>query len=206
VSSLLSECGVADRQRDVDGQFDRGGNEEARRENRRKGISAEVKSKGGTMGEVTNDQVNLMLRLYEDRREPRLREAREWFFANFNVKDAEQALRICPLGSKENAHMRMVLSYWEMAASIVNRGLIDEDLFFENSGEQWAVWEQVKPVVASWRAMFSNPKFLANLEEQSKRLEAWREKNSPGSNEAIRKLRAQMQEMAQASKAKAAGN
>jgi hypothetical protein len=157
------------------------------------------------MGEVTNEQVNLMLRLYEDRREPRLREAREWFSANFHAKNEEDLMRVCPPGSKENAYMRMVLGYWEMAASIVNRGLIEENFFFENSGEQWGVWEQVKPVIGAWRAMFSSPKFLANLEEQVKRLEVWREKRNPGSNEAIRKFMAQMQQASQAPKVQAAG-
>ncbi len=157
------------------------------------------------MGQVTSEQVNLMLRLYEERREPRLREAREWFSANFHVKNEEDVMRVCPPGSKENAYMRMVLSYWEMVASIVNRGLIEEDLFFENSGEQWAVWEQVKPMIGAWRAMFSSPTFLSNLEEQSQRLEAWREKRNPGSNAAIRKLLAQMQQASQTPKAHAAG-
>src|ERR1700687_1918486 len=157
------------------------------------------------MGEVTNEQVNLMLRLFEERRETRLREARDWFGANFHVKSMEEVMRICPPGSKENTNVRMVLSYWEMVASIVNRGLIDEDFFFENSGEQWAVWEQVKPVIGAWRAMFSSPKFLGNLEEQCKRLEAWREKRNPGSNAAIRKMLAQMQLASQAPKAQAAG-
>lgn len=158
------------------------------------------------MGEVTNEQVNLMLRLFEERREPRLREAREWFSANFRVKDMEELMRVCPFGSKENAFMRMVLGYWEMVASIVNRGLIDEDFFFESTGEQWMVFEQVKPVLAAWRATFSSPKFLANLEEQVKRLEAWREKRNPGSTEAIRKFIAQMQQSAQSAKAQAASN
>lgn len=158
------------------------------------------------MGEVTSEQVNLMLRLYEERREPRLREAREWVSANFHVKNEEDVMRLCPPGSRENAYMRMVLGYWEMAASIANRGLIDEDLFFENSGEQWGVWEQVKPVIGAWRAMFSSPKFLSNLEEQCKRLEAWREKRNPGSNAAIRKVLEQMQQTSQAAKAKAAGS
>jgi hypothetical protein len=93
-----------------------------------------------------------------------------------------------------------------MVASIVNRGLIDEDFFFENTGEQWAVWEQVKPVIGTWRAMFSSPKFLANLEEQVKRLEAWREKHNPGSNEAIRKMMAQMRQAMPAPKTQAAGS
>ena len=146
------------------------------------------------MGAVTNEQVNLMLRLYEDRREPKLREARDWFSGNFHVTNADDLGRVCPPGSQGNLYMRMVLGYWEMVASIVNRGLIDDEFFFENTGEQWATFEQVKPVLGVWRAMFSNPKFLGNLEEHCKRLEAWREKNNPGSNEAIRKVIAQMRQ------------
>jgi hypothetical protein len=158
------------------------------------------------MGDVTHEQVNLLLRLYDTRREPRLREAREWFSANFHPKSPEDVMRLCPPGSRENAYMRMVLSYWEMVASIESRGLINEDFFFENTGEQWAVFEQVKPVLAAWRTMFSSPKFLSLLEEQCKRLEAWREKRNPGSNEAIRKMMVQMQQAMQAQKAQSATN
>jgi hypothetical protein len=158
------------------------------------------------MGEVTHEQVNLLLKLYDTRREPRLREAREWFAANFHPNSPEDVMRLCPPGSRENAYMRMVLSYWEMVASIESRGLIDEDFFFENTGEQWMVFEQVKPVLAAWRAMFSSPKFLSLLEEQCKRLEAWREKRNPGSNEATRKMIAQMQQAMQAQKAQTASN
>lgn len=155
------------------------------------------------MGEVTHEQVNLLLRLYDTRREPRLREAREWYGANFFPKSPEEAMRLVPPGSRENAYMRMVLSYWEMVASIVNRGLIDEDFFFENTGEQWVAFEQVKPILPIWRAMFNSPKFLGNLEEQCRRLEAWREKRNPGSNEAIRKMMAQMQQAMQTQRAAA---
>jgi hypothetical protein len=156
------------------------------------------------MGVVTHEQANLLLKLYDARREPRLREAREWFGNNFHVKTPEDVMKLCPPGSGQNAYMRMVLSYWEMVASIVNRGLIDEEFFFENSGEQWVAFEQVKPVLAAWRTMFSSPKFLSNLEEQCRRFEAWREKRNPGSNEAIRKMMAQFQQAAQAAKAQAA--
>ena len=91
------------------------------------------------MSDVNHEQVNLMLRLYDIRREPRLREARDWFLTHFNPKSVEDVMTQCPPGSQENAFMRMVFSYWEMVASIVNRGLIDEDFFFENTGEQWVV-------------------------------------------------------------------
>lgn len=156
------------------------------------------------MSEVTHEQVNLLLRLYEDRREPRLREARDWFANNFNPKTPEDVMRIAPPGSRESANMRMVVGYWEMVASIANRGLIDEDFFFENTGEQWSVFEQLKPIVAAWRAMFSTPKLLSNLEENCKRLEAWREKRNPGSTEAMRKMMAQFRQAAEARAAEAA--
>jgi len=144
------------------------------------------------MGEVTHEQANLLLRLYELRREPRLREAREWYFAHFKPTSPEDAMRICPPNSKENAYMRMVLSYWDMVTSMANRGLIDEEFFFENTGEHWLVWERVKPIIPAMRAMFKNPNFHRNLEENVKRLDAWREKQAPGSTEAMRQMMATM--------------
>ena len=155
---------------------------------------------------ATHEQVNLMLHLYELRRETKLREARIWMSVNFHPKTADEAMKLVPPGTKENAYMRMVLGYWEMVASIANRGLVDEELFFENAGEQWGVWEQVKPLAGAWRAMFANPQFLGNLEEHCKRLDAWREKRNPGSTETMRKVYTQMSEQAQENKARAAGN
>jgi hypothetical protein len=162
-------------------------------------------TKGEDMG-ATHEQVNLMLHLYELRREEKLREAREWVSVNFHPKSPEEAMRLTPPGSKENAYMRMVMGYWEMVASIANRGLVDEELFFENSGEQWGVWEAVKDLVPTWRKMFANPQFLGNLEEHCKRLDAWREKRNPGSVEVLRKVYGQMNEAVQENKTRAASN
>jgi hypothetical protein len=150
------------------------------------------------MGEVTHDQVNLMLRLYDIRREPRLREARQWFMDKFRPSTLEEVMKLYPPASQENAYLRMVISYWDMVAGIVNRGLVDEELFFENSGEQWIVWERMKPVIGEWRALFKNPHMLGNLEEQCKRFEAWREKRAPGTNQAMRDMFAQMEKTAAA--------
>lgn len=142
------------------------------------------------MGEVTHEQVNLILRLYEMRREPRLREARDWYMANFHPTSIEEMQQQLPPTSKENASMRMVISYWQMVASIVNRGLIDEEFFFENSGEQWVVWERLRPVIGAMRARSKNPHQFGALEEHVKRLEAWREKHAPGTTEAMRQMMA----------------
>jgi hypothetical protein len=178
--------------------------EQASLETNRDEIVSKIR-KGEDMG-ATHEQVNLMLHLYELRREAKLREARDWMSVNFHPESPEDAMRLVPPGSKENAYMRMVMGYWEMVASIANRGLVDEELFFENSGEQWGVWEAVKHLVPAWRAMFSNPQFLGNLEEHCKRLDAWREKRNPGSVEALRKVYAQMSEAVQESKSRAASN
>jgi hypothetical protein len=148
------------------------------------------------MGQVTNEQVNLYLRLFELRREPRLREARDWFGNSFRVTTPEEMMKLCPPGSKENTFMRMVVGYWEMVASIVNRNQIDPDFYFENSGEEWMVWERVKPVLTAWRTMFKNPHVFANLEEHVKRMEAWREKRAPGSTDAMRQFIKEMDQQA----------
>src|SRR5215471_14328279 len=108
------------------------------------------------MSEVTFEQANLQIKLYELRRDPRLREAREWFADNFHPQSLEDVMRICPPGSKENGSMRQVLTYWEMFASMSNRGLLNEALLFENTGEEWVAFQQVKPVLAGWRELFAN--------------------------------------------------
>ena len=97
-------------------------------------------------------------------------------------------MRLCPPGSKENTYMRMVLGYWEMVASIVNRGLINDELFFESNGEIWVVWDRIRNVVPTWRTAFKNPTVFCNLENVCKRFEAWREKRAPGSSAAMRQM------------------
>jgi hypothetical protein len=138
------------------------------------------------MGQVTHEQANLLLRLYELRREPRLREARAWFVANFDAKTPEEVNKKCPMGSEANASLRMVLSYWEMAAGLANRGLIDDELFFENSGEALYIWERLRAVAPAMRAAYKNPHAWGQLEALAKRMEEWQEKRAPGHMAAMR--------------------
>lgn len=153
------------------------------------------------MGQVTYDQVNLMLRLYELRRESRLREARSWFVQHFYAASPEEMAQKFPPASNENTNIRMTVSYWDMAASIANRGLIDDELFFENNGEVWVVWDRIRNIVPALRSAFQNPTMFSNLEECCRRLEAWRERKAPGSTAAMRKMMEQMRPSA-----KSAGN
>jgi hypothetical protein len=140
------------------------------------------------MAQVSYDEVNLLLRLYEMRREPQIRKARAWFTEHFHPESADEMMQKYPQGSEENTYIRMVISYWEMVGSIVNRGLINDELFFESNGEIWVVWDRMRSVVPTWRAAFKNPLLFSNIEDACKRLEQWREKRAPGSSAAMRQM------------------
>ena len=81
---------------------------------------------------ATYEDANLLLRLYELRRDERMRTARTWFARNFRAGTLEEFDKLCPADSEENASFRMVVSYWEMAASFVTRGILHQDLFMQN--------------------------------------------------------------------------
>jgi hypothetical protein len=123
---------------------------------------------------------DLLLRLYDMRREEKLRQAREWFFREFQANSMDDLYKRFPSGSKENDYYRMVVSYWEMAGSIVKRGLINEELFFEHSGEIWAVWSKIKQLVPEARTAWKNPHLYRNLEATAEKYEQWMEARSPG--------------------------
>jgi hypothetical protein len=127
------------------------------------------------------DPVNaqLLLQIYEMRREEKLRRARGWLISSFWAENLEEFAMVCPPGSDENAYYRMVISYWDMVASIVNRGMLDEELYFENNGEGLLVWLRVKSVALQMREAQKNPLLLRNLEAVSEKHAKWFETHAP---------------------------
>ncbi|MGH9355884.1 MAG: DUF4760 domain-containing protein [Terriglobia bacterium] len=121
----------------------------------------------------------ILLRLYDLRREEKLRAAREWFMRELQVESPDDLMKRYPAGTQENAYFRMVTSYWDMAASLLNRGLINDELFFENTGELWAVWEKVKRIVPQMRDTRKNPVAFKNLEQAAKKYEDWIGQHAP---------------------------
>jgi len=140
----------------------------------------------------THEQADLQLKIFDLRRESLLRKARDWFAKNFVANTLDEAMRIAPMGSEAGSYYMMVVSYWDRACSYLNHGLLHEDLFFENDGEFFFVWERVKPTIAEGRQRFSNPLYLANLEKAATRFEAWMEKRAPGNIAAMRQMMKQM--------------
>jgi len=135
--------------------------------------------------QATYDDANLLLRLYEMRREEKMREARAWFVANFKPKSMADIQQLCPPGSEANARMRMVSTYWDMAASFVTAGVLNPELFFANSREMLLVAVRLRPVLAEIRAAYKDPTFLANLETVAQQYSDYLNKVSPGTLEAF---------------------
>jgi hypothetical protein len=139
------------------------------------------------VGNVTHQQADLLLKLYDLRREARLREACAWLMDEFKADSMEELQRLCPPGSREEKSFRMATTFWEMCASLVNRGLVNEDLYFENVRDQCGVWFRLEPVIAELRSTMKDPKFYWNLEEHARRYEVWAaQKRSPGAAQAVR--------------------
>jgi len=147
----------------------------------------------------THEQAELQLKIFDLRREARLRQARDWFTQNFHPNSLDDAMRIAPMATEAGTFFMMVVSYWDQACAYLNHGLLHEDLFFETNGEFFFVWERVKPTIQEGRQRFSNPLFLAHLEKAANRYETWVEERAPGLIAAMRQMMKQM--AAQASKA-----
>ena len=113
----------------------------------------------------TYEDAQLILRLYELRREEKMREARDWFMSGFFPERVEDFQTVLAQGNPHNAHFRMVVTYWDMAASFAVRGPLNPDLLLESAGELILVWAKVEPFIAEFREAAKLPEYLRNLEE-----------------------------------------
>jgi hypothetical protein len=102
---------------------------------------------------------DLILKLYELRREEKMREARKWF-GTFMPESAEEIMQTV-INPESSANYRMVVSYWEMAASFENHGAIDEEMFYDVSAEGMAVFAKIEPFLAELREITKRPKCLS---------------------------------------------
>jgi hypothetical protein len=130
---------------------------------------------------LKHEEADLILKLYELRREETMRKARDWYFLEFNpesLADFEKAIF-----SDKSGYLRMVSSYWEMAAALVNHGAISIELFNDTNGEHLSVFSKLEPFLGEMRASYG-PQFFANLE---KLLDA-----TPGGRERVTMTRERM--------------
>ena len=133
----------------------------------------------------TYDDVNLILRLYEMRRETKLREGRAWFAASFHVKTLDEWTALCPPGSDENAYFRMVVTYWDMVASFVTSGVLHEELFFHTGRELLFCWTRLSPILHAYRERVKDPAAFENFETVANNYIKWWSAKSPEAYEAF---------------------
>ncbi len=115
---------------------------------------------------ATPQDADLIIKLYDLRREKKMRLARHFFMTEFfpQTMDDVKALFTDVKHPEYNAYFRMMTSYWDMAAAMVNHGAIDRDLFFDTNGEFFGVWAKIGDFIADLRVMFG-PQYLVNLEK-----------------------------------------
>ena len=115
------------------------------------------------MRKPTHADAQLLLHLYEIRRDPELRQARAWFLSEFKPASwAEIKSRWLSHGD-EDRHFRMTVSYWEMVGTLVNRGVLHAELFFDHTGEDIVTWDRCKSLIADARADM-RPNYLHQFE------------------------------------------
>lgn len=108
-----------------------------------------------------SESAELILRAYELRREAKLREAREWF-GSFLPESAEEILAVAR--GEKSAYYRMVTTYWDMVASLVNHGAIDSEMFHDANNEHVYVFAKLAPHLAALREATGQPRYLSQLE------------------------------------------
>jgi len=140
------------------------------------------------------DSANLLLKLYELRREPTMRDARDWFARDFNPSSIDEVMGT--LAGPNSGRFRMVSSYWDMAASFVNNGAIDEQMFNDANGEQLVVFAKLEPFVAEYRTRLGSQSYFAHLEKLVMK--------RPGAKEAMAATRERFRAIAEARRALAA--
>jgi hypothetical protein len=115
------------------------------------------------MRKPTHADAQLMLHLYEIRREPELRQARAWFLSEFKPTTWADIKSRWLSHAEEDRYFRMTVSYWEMVGSLVNRGVLHPELFFDHTGEDIVTWDRVKGLIADARADM-RPNYLHQFE------------------------------------------
>ena len=126
------------------------------------------------MRKPTHADAELLLKLYDLRREPELRRARDWF-AGQAFEGPEAVVEIYNSGSEEDRWLRMLITYWDMVCALVNHGVLHEELFFDTNGEDIFVWKKCEPWIGAVRAKM-RPTYVHNLETCAIRHAAWRQK------------------------------
>jgi hypothetical protein len=109
-------------------------------------------------------QAELILKLYEIRRETALRAARDYVGGEFKPKSVDEFVSLVQDGGKQSGHILQVYGYWDMVAAFVVHGALDESLIFDTCQEMYFQFEKIQPYLAEFREKMRLPGFLKSIE------------------------------------------
>jgi hypothetical protein len=127
----------------------------------------------------TSADAQLILQLYDLRREAEIRKARNWWLVTFWPESADDFMKIgSAMSTQENNWLRQVGGYWSMVASLTLAGTVNQELVLDPSfsGEMFFIFAKVKPFLAELRTKMQNPRMFANVEKlinSSKQSREW---------------------------------
>jgi hypothetical protein len=127
----------------------------------------------------TAADAELILKLYDLRREAEMRKARKWYATDFWPQSADDIVKIAyAFGTQENAWFRQVGGYWEMAATLAIQGAINEELFLQPacSGEMFFCFAKIQPYLKEVRQKLNSRDALANVEKLVLKTKATRDR------------------------------
>jgi hypothetical protein len=148
------------------------------------------KKKKHKNGGPDHGDAQIVLQLYDFRREAQMREARKFIVGEWWPQNADEVIKIVnSFGTVENQHFRQVFSFWEMASSLVHRGVLNGDLFDDWSNELYFCFAKIKPFLKQVRESTGSPKMYSNIERITQR--------TPESQEKLKTVEARVKKAAQ---------
>lgn len=123
-----------------------------------------------------NNDVMAILKLYELRRDPEMRAARQWYFSRFAPTSAMDIVALYRAGERASANFRMVVSYWDTAASLVLNDGIDRKIFLDANTEHIFVYAKIADFLPEVRSLFHEPDYFIHLETLCRSMPDFEEK------------------------------
>jgi len=114
--------------------------------------------------EIAIHQAELVLKLYESRREPVMRQARSYIGGAFLPRSADELVALVNAGNQESAYILQVYGYWDMVSAFVLHDAIDESLFYDVAQEMYFQFAKIHPYLAGFREKMNLPEWMRNIE------------------------------------------
>jgi hypothetical protein len=156
-------------------------------------LAAQDKENGLESREIAVRQAELVVKLYELRREPVMRQARGYIGGAFLPASADEMVALVASGKQEGTYILQVFGYWDMVAAFALHGALDPALLYDVCQEMYFQYAKIQPHLADFREKMNLPEWMRNIErvvegsaEGRARLQIMRR-----NVEAVAKLRAQ---------------